>query len=241
MFGLTAPDPGAIVARCYSLADEVDAAARDAGLERTARGIAAELAEVLDRAANAASSGHEPAGGMKISPLVNQALVLVAELAELAAGVGMSETGSDVELLSIPLVLWSGRNHARVHVMASVVNALAALANRIREPAALAQLYRDMTEIGATIAPEPADEGVRTDPTHPWRVLVLNRAIVATRTHDPELIKEAYEAVIEELPDYARHFLAEAMGQMEAIGYPMQVREVISHYYQLVTAPRTVH
>ena len=242
MLGLTAPDPGAIVARFYALADKVDAVAGgDAVHGRTARELAADLAETLDRAAAAGTSSRGTGAGTEIAQLVNRALLLVAELAELATGAGMSETRSDVELLSIPLVLWSGRHNARVHVMDSVVNALAVLANRLREPAELAQLYRDMTEISAAMAPEPPDEGAGIGPGNPWRVLVINRAIVATRTHDPGFIAEAYDAVLEELPDYARHFLAEAMEQMEAVGYPTQVREVVSHYYKLVNSPRTVH
>ena len=238
------PELGAVVARFISLAEKVQADSRDDWGKLPPRRIAAAMSELEDalvRAEGKMGRDSESTATAEVSRLVDQALLLVAELAELAEATGMSETGRQVELLSIPLVVWSGRRKARIRVTAPVVNALAALANNTRDPDALVELYQSMTEISDAIAPEAKDEGRSSDPRHPWRVLVLNRAIVATRTQDPKWMAEAYEGVAEQLPDYALNFFEEAMGQMDAIGYPAHVRELVSHYYQRLAAPRTVH
>ena len=126
------PELGAVVARFISLAEKVQADSRDDWGKLPPRRIAAAMSELEDalvRAEGKMGRDSESTATAEVSRLVDQALLLVAELAELAEATGMSETGRQVELLSIPLVVWSGRRKARIRVTAPVVNALAALAN----------------------------------------------------------------------------------------------------------------
>lgn len=236
---MSEPELGALMARFFSLADEVGANWHDKDRVLTPERVTAAMAELAAALDNAAA-GPAADAAAEVSRLVDQALLLIGELVELARQAGMQETARELELLSIPIVLWSGGKGARIRTIALVVDALAALANRVREPAELARLYRDLARISGSVAPE-AKEDSFGDAAHPWRVLVLNRAIVATRTLDPELMEEAYEAVTRQLPEYARHFFEEAMGQMDAIGYPPRVREVVSRYYERLATPRTMH
>lgn len=239
MVNMPEPELGALMARFFSLADAVSANWHDNGRMLTPERVTAAMAE-LATALEDAARASTPDAVAEISRLVDQALLLIGELVELARQAGMHETARELELLSIPVVLWSGGKGARVRTIALVVDALAALANRVREPAELARLYKDLARISGSVAPEAKEDGFG-DAAHPWRVLVLNRAIVATRTLDPQLMEEAYEAVTRQLPEYARHFFEEAMGQMDAIDYPARVREVVSRYYERLATPRTMH
>ena len=90
------------------------------------------------------------------------------------------------------------------------------------------------------IRDERADREL-ADSTRPWRVLLLNRAIVATRSHRPDLMESAFKAVVDGLPGDAPEFFREAMGQMAALNYPPQVRTVVQRYADAWCVRRTLH
>ena len=69
------------------------------------------------------------------------------------------------------------------------------------------------------------------DPRRPWRVLLLNYGITATRTHDPALMEKAFQFLVDNLPDDLKQFFMEGMSQMTAIDYPDQVKDVMEKYY----------
>ena len=79
------------------------------------------------------------------------------------------------------------------------------------------------------------------NPGRPWRLLNLNRAIVATRTHQPEVMEEAFSALAAQLPDDAPGFFTQGMEQMELLNYPPQVREVMDRYYKKWNVNRSLH
>ena len=81
----------------------------------------------------------------------------------------------------------------------------------------------------------------RGNPEHPWRVLNLNRAIVATHTHNPRVMEEAFETLLQNLPEDAPAFFREGMGRMEALNYPPRVREVMERYYRKWCLQHTLH
>jgi hypothetical protein len=126
-----------------------------------------------------------------------------------------------------------------------VVNAAAALANSLREPNELAALYALMSEVVEGVSPlqtQEAEEDRRSrGADRPWRVLLLNRAIVATRSHRPALMNEAFQAVCEHLPEEAPSFFREGMGQMDALNYPQPVRDLMDRYYSLWCAGQRLH
>lgn len=70
------------------------------------------------------------------------------------------------------------------------------------------------------------------NPASPWRILLFNQAIVATRTNQPDLIRSAYARIAILLPREAKEFFAQAMEQMDLIGYPDTVRKVVQEFYQ---------
>ena len=69
----------------------------------------------------------------------------------------------------------------------------------------------------------------------------INRAIVATRSHNPELMEPAFDAIVECLPQEAQRFFAEGMEQMAIIDYPTQVRDLVRRYYLAHTQRRLLH
>lgn len=210
------------------------------------------LAALLDALAAAESPSlvHQTlslGGGLAGEPdgLLTHGLDLLSQLADLAERLHQAQTARAVEGLALPLACWLMRRGAELIHPEPVVNAAAALANSLREPEELAALYVLMSEVVDGMSPLRTQEieGDRRGPAmdRPWRVLLLNRAIVATRSHRPNLMVEAFQAVCEHLPEDAASFFREGMGQMEALNYPPPVRDVMERYYHLWCAGQRLH
>jgi hypothetical protein len=98
-----------------------------------------------------------------------------------------------------------------------------------------------LDEIADGVSPRIAESPPGSEAGQAWRVLVINRAIVATRSQQPMLMKAAFDALIEHLPEEAPRFFNEGMGQMDALDYPDQVRAVIERYQQRFRNSRRLH
>ena len=133
--------------------------------------------------------------------------------------------------VQMALALWVARHGGELLTLEPVVDALAQFANRTLDPEQLIDLFAYMGEIVEAVAPTIRQDLEKANPGRPWRVLNLNRAIVATRSHDQAAIEEAYDRLAELLPEEAPRFFAEGMQQMEALDYPPHVRSLVENYY----------
>jgi hypothetical protein len=104
----------------------------------------------------------------------------------------------------------------------------------------LAGLYALMTEMVEGMSPARIQDSGNF-PSRPWRVLLLNRAIVATRSQRPALMVAAFDSLVEHLPEDAPDFFREGMGQMEALQYPAPVRELMQRYYDRWCTGQRLH
>ncbi|HHO58883.1 MAG TPA: hypothetical protein ENJ64_01475 [Thiotrichales bacterium] len=143
--------------------------------------------------------------------------------------------------LSIPLSLWVARHGGRLQRIDMVVNSLAGYANEITEPVQLADLAGIIGEIIEACSDEIKQDMEQTNLMRPWRILNLNYGIVATRSHDPALIEKAYDSLVKNLPQDARGFFREGMAQMDIIGYPQAVREVVERYDKMWGSENVLH
>lgn len=151
------------------------------------------------------------------------------------------EQNRELIRLSIPVSLWVARHGGKLSQIDMLVNSLAGYANEIIEPHFLAELAAVIKEII-----DACDNAIRQDldqsnMMRPWRILNLNYGIVATRSHQPELIEQAYDALVINLPQDARQFFKEGMQQMDAIGYPEEVRAVVERYNNMWGSESSLH
>ena len=176
----------------------------------------------------------------EINTLCEYGLHLLDELAQQAAGFNQADLANEIESLSLPYALWFARNGSELRQLATVVNALAHFANQASRPQTMAELYIQCCELVEAASPS-LEDSASGNPKHPWRLLLLNRAIVATRSHNPELMEPAFDAIDEYLPQDAAGFFAEGMEQMAIIDYPAPVREVVRRYFLACASPRRLH
>jgi hypothetical protein len=243
-------DIGYIAAELARLADEIERARDEAaeGIEPRPEVLRAGLEDLLDALSGAetdqlgaAAPTLQTRTGKTPESLLDYGLDLISQLSALAGRLHMPQTARGVEGLALPLACWLLRRGAELQRPEPVVNAVAALANGLRDPDELAQLYALMREITEGFSPLCIQESAVHDLTRPWRVLVLNLAIVATRSHRPALMVEAFDRVCEHLPEDAPELFREGLGQMDALGYPAPVREVMERYYALCCAGQRLH
>lgn len=151
------------------------------------------------------------------------------------------EQSRELIRLSVPVSLWVARHGGKLSQIDMLVNSLAGYANETSEPHALAELAAVIKEIIDACDSEIRRDMEQTNMMRPWRVLNLNYGIVATRSHQPELIEQAYDALIKNLPQDARQFFKEGKQQMDIVGYPDEVREVVERYNDMWGSGSPLH
>lgn len=187
-------------------------------------------------------SGQPPQGtNQDIHTLGEFGLQLLSELSEIAATLEQTEHARGLKNLCLPMAVWAARHGGEVRHLSPVVNALAYFANHSTDPTFMAQLLELTNEIYEAVSPRVSEAGQHGNPNHPWRQLVLNRAIIATRTLRPALMEPAFDSVVEQMPEDAARFFEEGMEQMESTGYPEPVREIMTRYYQAFGNNRILH
>ncbi|MDH5710740.1 MAG: hypothetical protein OEZ15_03630 [Gammaproteobacteria bacterium] len=143
--------------------------------------------------------------------------------------------------LTLFVATWVAHCGGKLNNLDMVVNAIADVGNELREPEQLAELTQLIELIIDATSSAIKQDLEQTNPMRPWRVLHINYGIIATRSHEPTLIEKAYDALIEQLPQDAREFFREGMKQMDIIGYPQQVREVVKRYDLMWGSESTLH
>jgi len=176
-----------------------------------------------------------------ISELGDYGLNMLLELYQMATDLGLDEQLESLERLSLSLSLWVVEKEGELNTIDLVVNSLARIANHCTDLAGLERLFYVMGEILDAIPPLSPEALLNQSALHPCQLLLLNRAIVATRTLTPRLMEIAYTDVSELLPEESQRFFSEGMEQVEIQNYPEAVREVIESYYRKRLPSKTLH
>jgi hypothetical protein len=180
-------------------------------------------------------------GSEDITELGEYAFKLQENLATLVRQPALEEQQQAVAGLTVELALWVAAHGGRLDSIEALVDALALIANRTTDPRDLGELSAVMGRITGAVSPFIREDLEKMNPGRPWRVLLLNRGIVATRSHDPATMEEAFAVLIRHLPEDAPRFFAAGMQQMEALNYPAKVRAVMEKYHRQWTDNRTLH
>jgi hypothetical protein len=203
-----------------------------------------QLSEALEQflATGLSLDQHEgdPLTSNDVSQLGDYGLTLLADLATWATQLGLTDVQQQLETVAVAVAAWIMRHEGELRTLEPVVNALANHANRLREPEELEALADFMGRVISATSDFIKQDLERANRGRPWRVLQLNRAIVATRTYNPVLMDRVFNELGRCLPNDAPQFFAEGMQQMEALNYPPQVREIMSRYFDRWSRP-TMH
>jgi hypothetical protein len=143
--------------------------------------------------------------------------------------------------LAIDLALWIARHNGQIDTLEPAVDALARMANSTLDQQELASLGAVIARISDAVSSIIRQDPDKANPGRPWRILLLNHAIVATRSHDTDTMEMAFEVLTAHLPEDAGKFFSEGMQQMDALNYPPHVRKVMEKYHNDWSRNRSLH
>ena len=219
--------------------------ASDDELSQSGKGMLAAMQQSIDIMqrvdADRQNQQTEPLQGDEVSEIGDYALALLDELSVIAANRGLQQTMRVLQRLSLPAAEWIGRHGGRISKLDIVVNAIAGYANELQREDDLEQLSHGIAGVVAAAADDIKRDLEATNPMRPWRILNLNWGIVATRSHNVDIMEQVFEQLIKNIPADARGFFQEGMQQMDIIGYPSHVREVMGKYNKLVGNSEALH
>jgi len=158
--------------------------------------------------------------------------ILLLKLVDLMERLDLPHRRKEIEQISLVFARWTMSYGGTINFLEPVVNAIAQLANLMQEKEsllALSDLIADVVEHCSLELKQDQDDD---EEFRPWRLLHINRGIVATRTHDLDVMKQAFDEFLIYLPAEAQGFFAEGMKEMDALDYPPHVRKVMEFYFQ---------
>jgi len=200
-----------------------------------------QLTDVMTRLESDLQSGGDAGGSADVTEIGDYALQLHETLSAASKQRGLDEQQLPLAGLVINIALWVARHGGRIETLEPVANALALVANSCRDPAELRKLSAVISDIIAAVSSVISQDLEKMNPGRPWRVLLLNHSIVATRSHDTDLMEAAFAMLSSRLPEDATRFFSEGMAQMDALDYPPHVREVMEKYHREWPVNRSLH
>ena len=156
--------------------------------------------------------------------------LLLDKLLELTARQRLPGRQREIEQLSLVIARWAIRHDAEIGDLKPVVNAVARLAESLRERAALLALCGLLSDIVEHCASEFKQDRADDDESRAWLELHVSRGKVAIQSRDPDTMKRAFEEFLFYLPEAAPEFLAARMKEAETLEYPAPVRELLADY-----------
>jgi len=177
----------------------------------------------------------------EVSEIADHALTLLEEVAANFASRGMQDEMMSLHQMSLPVVSWLRRHSGTLKKLDIVVNAIASYANTIRDTQQLEVLSALIEKVVEITEASIKQDLEASNPMRPWRVLNLNWGIVATRSHNAELMEKVFEQLIKNIPADAQQFFIEGVQQMDIVGYPDHVRTVMEKYAGRVGSNSVLH
>jgi hypothetical protein len=203
--------------------------------------IASAFEQLFDVMQRSEASQAPRVGPEAITEIGEYALELFEQSLHWANHLDLPEVFTVMQAYTIAMACWISRQGGQLLTLEAVVDAFARQANSTQDPGELLTLYRAMSEALQSTAPVIRQDLEKTNPGRPWRILHLNRAIVATRTHQPDLMDEAFADLTRHLPEDAAGFFSQGMEQMDLLNYPPHVRAVMDRYYRKWSVNRSLH
>jgi len=216
-------------ARAPARSSQVMPAQLDEGIARFLR-MALQIAETGPRAAHMDEND--------VTQLGDYGLTLVSDMVGWANQLDLRAPKHEFGFVIVSIADWIIEHGGQLRTLQSLVDALAAFANSTLDAQELTALAHFMGRVISATATPITQDLEKTNPGRPWRILHLNRGIVATRTHNLALMSEAFDEIIAHLPEEAPRFFTEGMEQMVALDYPTPVRELMRRYFDSFTRPR---
>lgn len=173
-----------------------------------------------------------------ISDIGEHGLSLLEKLMIKADGLQLTSEKMSLGQIALVIADWVIQRDGRLNLLEPIVDGLAQVANATQDPQQLVALAEFMGEIADACSDTIKQDVEITNMHRPWRILNINRGIVATRSNDTETMRNVFSSLIEVLPMDAPGFFKEGMSEMVRLDYPQPVREVMREYFEQTDLPQ---
>ncbi|MDH5391700.1 MAG: hypothetical protein OEY11_00815 [Gammaproteobacteria bacterium] len=197
------------------------------------------LSQVFDVVA-AVNKQQQKLSADEITVIGEQALSLIDNLVYKLMTQNLESHKHEVEHVALIMANWVIKHKGELINIQSVVDALAYMANAVEDKVSLLQLSTFMSQVAHACSNALQHDLDNTDPSRPWRILNMNRGIVATRSHDIDIMRREFAELITAIPMDAPDFFKQGMSEMERLNYPQPVRDVMQEFYDQTQLP-SVH
>ena len=151
----------------------------------------------------------------------------LAELRNWLTRLELPELAPQLDKIIIGAALWAMRHECEVTTPEPVVNALAYGANDAKSKQELAAVYGLIQGLIQAVPESVKGDLEKSNPYRPWRILLINFAIVAVRTQDMPMMLHAFDTLGKYLPEECAGFFAEAVQQAEHPAFGDEVRSLL--------------
>ncbi len=166
-----------------------------------------------------------------ISQIGGETINYLIELGSWAERLELNQEQAMLEEIALAAPRWIIRHQGEIRSLESIVNVLAAKANRTSDQAILTSLFHVMNDLLEHASPELKSDLDKSEPSRPWRMLNFNFAIVATRTMNKELMMRAYDTLGRNLPEDCPDFFEEGLKQSEKAVYGPEIKAMMVEYF----------
>lgn len=161
----------------------------------------------------------------------NHGFILLLKLVDLMEKLDLPHRRQEIEQISLIFARWIIHYQGQLNHIEPLVNAFAHSANSMKDKSSLLALVELMSMVVDASSDEIKHDLESSNLYRPWRLLHINRGIVATRTHDATIMKKVFDEMVMYLPQDAASFFSEGMEEMDNLDYPPSVRKMIEEYY----------
>jgi hypothetical protein len=165
--------------------------------------------------------------GEDISTLSDQIFDCLYDLASWADRLGMRSVRVKVIDISLDVAQWCMRHGGQLRQIGPLVAALANRANLASSLEACTALADAYEAVIANVATRLQGDHLSKDPQRPWRQLLVNGAIVATRARDLRRMERAYRRLEAHLPSECPAFFERANHQVSGLGFSVEARALV--------------
>ena len=173
----------------------------------------------------------------EITDIGTQGLLLIDNLVYKLMAQNLDDYKQEAEQVALTIAHWVIKHKGELAQIQSVVDGLAFMANAVDDKVSLLQLSTFMNQVAHACSDTIQHDLDNSDPSRPWRTLNMNRGIVATRTHDLDIMNSVFTDLIKAIPLDAPMFFKEGMAEMERLNYPQPVRDLMQAFYDRVQLP----
>ncbi len=192
-------------------------------------GLAAALSDFF-QISSVLESGQQALDSEQINEFTDYGLHLLDGLAQMVRRLDIMDQRENLARVYASIGLWLARQNATLENLEGIADGFAYIANGLNDQKELATICHQMGEVIEAVSESKAMDQDRSSPWRPWRVLNLNAGITATRSLDPQLMEQTFDALGRRLPYDMPGFIADGKRQMIMQNVPDEVKEVMDRY-----------